>query len=321
MHIGEAPHQYIWHEDWAKIPDTPSGRNNGRTHGVAVLKDGRVVVFNQAVPGILFFDPDGKLVESWGDRFTGAHGLSLVEHDGEETFWLTDQDSCEVCHVTLDGELIQRLDPPPIDQRPDGKYKPTWADQNPANGDVWVGDGYGGFAVFRYAADGTYLGRILGDEPDAAGCFFAPHCLAFSPAGELWITDRGNHRLCVYDGEGKFLRHSNAACHSPCDFAFHDGLVIVPELFGAVKILDQQLNVVAELGANANLAPAAGWESLPQWVWPTWVEETQWPNVDREAYVKPGVFNSPHGIAAAPNGDLYVVEWIVGGRITKLEKA
>lgn len=320
MQIGEGDCKYHWHEDWAKIPDTPSGRNNGRTHGVCVLKDGRVVVFCQAVPGVLFFDPQGQLVDSWGDRFVGAHGLQLIEEDGEERLWLVDQESCEVAKVDLRGNLLLRLEHPPTADRPEGKYMPTWADQNPATGEVWVGDGYGGSGLYRYSAEGKYLGRWLGDEPDGAGRFDSPHGIAFSPDHELYLTDRANHRLCVYDAQGRLQRHSDAACHSPCSFAFYDDKVVVAELFGSVKVLDSKLNVLAELGEQKQLTPPSGWEEKPKWDWPQWAAEADWPDVDRAEHIKPGVFNSPHGVAAAPNGDIYVVEWIVGGRITKLEK-
>jgi len=183
-----------------------------------------------------------------------------------------------------------------------------------------VGDGYGGSALYRYDADGKYLGRWTGEESDEAGRFDSPHGVAFSPDSELYVTDRANHRICVYGADGKLLRHSDSACHSPCSFAFYDDKVAVAELYGSVKVLDHELNVLAELGAHPNLVPKSGWEKKPKWDWPKWAEQVSWPEVDRAEHIKPGVFSSPHGIAATPNGDLYVVEWITGGRITKLEK-
>ncbi|MEM1107267.1 MAG: hypothetical protein AAGH99_01085 [Planctomycetota bacterium] len=320
MEIGEGNFRYRWHEDWAKIPDTPSGRNNGRTHGVGVLRDGRIVVFAQAVPAVLFYDERGTLVDSWGDRFVGAHGLQVTQEGEQEVLWLVDQASCEVVKVDLQGNTLLRLDPPPADDRPDGRYTPTWADQHPVTGDVWVGDGYGGSAVYRYSADGTYLGQWLGDEADGAGRFDGPHGLAIHPDGDIYLTDRCNHRVCVYDPKGRLLRHSDTACHSPCSFAFFGDQIAVAELFGAVSILDKELNLLTRLGVNPNLVPPADWETQTKWTRSPWAGEVGWPNVDRATHIRPGVFNSPHGIAAAPNGDLYVGEWIVGGRITKLEK-
>lgn len=304
MRIGTGEHTYTWHEDWAKIPDTPSGRNNGRTHGVGVLSDGRVVVFAQAVPGVLFFNENGKLVESWGDRFVGAHGLTVLTRGGKESLLLVDQSSCEVAEVSLSGELILRLDHPPAADRPDGKYTPTWADVNPVTGEFWVADGYGGSAVYRYDADGKYLGRLTGEE--GAGRFRCPHGLKFAPDGTMYIADRGNHRVVVYDGDSKYLKHNDEVTHSPCGMDLRAGVILVPELSTGVKLLDQELNLVAELGASDIVTPSEKCEG--------------WPNVDRSKYIAPGKFNSPHGACFASNGDIYVVEWIIGGRITKLEK-
>jgi sugar lactone lactonase YvrE len=304
MQIGEGNHAYRWHDRWAQLPDTPSKRNNGRTHALAVLDDGRIVVFAQMVPGVMFFDADGKLVDSWGDRFVGAHGLTKVRRDGREMFWLADQESCEVCRTTLHGELDLRLDHPPADQRPDGKYMPTWVDEHPETGEVWVADGYGGGAIHRYEADGQYLGRLTGDE--GAGRFNCPHAVRFGPDGRAFIADRGNHRIAVYDAAGSYLTHNDDATHSPCGFDFHDGLIVVPELVTGVKLLDAELNVVAELGASDRVGP----DRQPE----------GWPNLAGTEHVRPGQFNSPHGACFAPNGDLYVGEFIVGGRVTRLEK-
>ncbi len=67
--IGE--YSYEWLDNWAKIPDTPSHRENGRTHGIVVTKTGQVIVFCQANPALLVFDQSGKLIDRWGDRFAG----------------------------------------------------------------------------------------------------------------------------------------------------------------------------------------------------------------------------------------------------------
>src|SRR5690606_4564239 len=93
--IGRNDFTYRWIDNWATIPDTEIGRTNGRTHGVVVSRTGDVLVFHQADPAMLVFDEAGKLKNAWGD-FKGAHGLTLVEEDGAEYVWLTDQGSRQV---------------------------------------------------------------------------------------------------------------------------------------------------------------------------------------------------------------------------------
>ena len=112
MIIGEGNHRYRWVDHWAAIPDTPTGRMNGRTHGIAVSESGHVLVFHQADPAVLVFDMSGKLVDAWGDRFIGAHGMTLVKEGNVEFLWLTDQDSGEVVKTTLDGTMVQTLPRP-----------------------------------------------------------------------------------------------------------------------------------------------------------------------------------------------------------------
>ena len=299
MQIGSGEHTYVWHDHWAALPETESVQHNGRTHGSAVTRDGHVVVFLQADPGFLVYDKAGQLKASWGNTFSGAHGLTMVAEADGHMFWVTDQVSHEVLKTTLDGAILQSIPAPPID----GNYIPTWVAVNPANGDVWVADGYGSSLVHRYDREGEYQSTLDGEE--GAGRFKCPHGIAFSPEGELWIADRGNHRITVYDGEGNYLRSNDDVTHSPCMFAFHDGLVYLPELFACVKIIDQDFNLVANLGDNKPVCDVAGW-----------------PNLAGTDHVMPGKFNSPHGLAVDPtSGDIYVCEWIVGGRVTKLEKA
>lgn len=59
-------HTYSWTDQWARIPDIPSGRANGRTHGVCVTNTGTVIVFHQAENGLLTFDSEGRLISAVG---------------------------------------------------------------------------------------------------------------------------------------------------------------------------------------------------------------------------------------------------------------
>jgi hypothetical protein len=79
---------YRWVENWITIPDSSLGSENGRTHGVAVLSSGEIVIFQQANPAVLFFSPEGDLLRAWGD-FPGAHGLTVVIEEGQERLWAT----------------------------------------------------------------------------------------------------------------------------------------------------------------------------------------------------------------------------------------
>src|SRR5690606_21041649 len=125
MIVGSGKFKYKWIENWVKIPDTSSGKLNGRTHGVVVTKDENVIVFNQANPAVLIFNKEGELINSWGERFNGAHGFTLVTENNIEYLWLTDEFSGEVIKTTLDGKTVLDIAKPQTNVYETGKYSPT----------------------------------------------------------------------------------------------------------------------------------------------------------------------------------------------------
>ena len=310
MKVGQGEFTYEWIEHWARIPDTESGRSNGRTHGVVALENGDVLIFNQAQPGVLRFGADGKLKNAWGDRFGGAHGMTLAYDGDVPVLWLTDQDSAEVVKTTLDGRTLLNLQRPNIPPYQAGaKYVPTWVAVNEerlgGNGDVWVTDGYSTNYIHRYTKSGAYVGSINGTE-GKTGAFACPHGIMFIPktgGAELYIADRANKRVQVYDAEGKFKRSFGSDfLNSPDGFVYRDGIVYVPELHARITILDEHDKLIAHIGEYAAAPKTPGWPNLPA------------------AQILPGKFNSPHGMAVDSQGNLYVGEWIIGGRVTKLAR-
>jgi len=294
---------YAWQENWAVIPEPLQGKDNRRTHGIAVSPaTGNLIVFHQAEPAVLIYSPQGQLLSRWGNGFLGAHGLTLVIEDGLERLWLTDQHSGQVVKTTLDGTLLQSIGKPQTPAYQGGKgYSPTWVAVDQAAGDVWVTDGYGQGLVHRHDRAGRYLGSIDGTETGALGRFNCPHGIGFNPKNELVIADRGNQRLQIYDRSGRFLRGVSGVFHSPCAFDFLGDLMLVPELRTGVKLVRNDAEVLANLGDHSEVTSVPGW-----------------PNLADTSHVKPGRFNSPHGACFSPSGDIFVAEWIIGGRITKL---
>lgn len=319
METGTGDFTYRWIEDWITVPDSPSARQSGRTHGVAVTRDNDVVVFHQAVDGVLIYDDQGKLKSKWGgDRFLGAHGLTLVvDPDGDEYLWLVDEKSCEAVKMTLDGKEVLTLPKPDHPAYAEGRYTPTWVavneERHGGNGDLYLADGYGSWLVHRYDKTGKHIDSM--DGSDGAGTFKCPHGVMFDPRKpepELYVADRGNQRVQVFDGEGTFKRSfggDGKSMDSPCGFVFHDGHGYFPELHGALGIFDENDRVVTFLGEDPEIhctgdSPAKHHEGYP----------------NNRDHVKPGKCNAPHGMAVAANGDIYYGEWIIGGRVCKLVK-
>ncbi|WP_432797050.1 hypothetical protein [Poriferisphaera sp. WC338] len=299
---------YTWVDNWATIPDTESGRKSGRTHGAVVTSDGNIVIYNQADPGILIFSPEGELLNAWGSRFFGAHGMSIVNENGTDYLWLTDEHTGEVVKTTLDGQTIMNIEKPDHPAYDNASYIPTWVavneERHGGNGDIWVADGYGSSLVHRYDKDGNWISALSGEQ--GAGHFKCPHSVAFrtdKASPELYIADRGNERLQIFDAEGNFLRVVTDTCHSPCSFTFHEGKTYIPELFTGIKILDENDKVITSVGDNDGITTVSGW-----------------PNLQGTEHVQPGKFNSPHDLTVDADGNIFVVEWIIGGRITKLQR-
>ncbi|MFV1980831.1 MAG: hypothetical protein ACC655_06735, partial [Rhodothermia bacterium] len=169
----------------------------------------------------------------------------------------------------------------------------------------WVADGYGSSYLHRYDKSGRYLSSLSGEE--GAGRFDCPHGLwadMRSGVPELYVADRGNKRYQVYAMDGSFIRsYGSDYMTSPDGASSYPGAgLLVPELFARVTILDDDDRPVAYIGSNEEVCKIEGW-----------------PNHD-PSLIQPGKFNSPHGAVADADGNIYVVEWIVGGRITKLSR-
>jgi DNA-binding beta-propeller fold protein YncE len=310
MRIGSGEHRYDWVDNWAVIPDSAEGRANGRTHGIVVARDGSVIVFHVGNPAVLVFDAAGTLIDAWGDRFPGAHGLTLVTEGDAEYLWLTDYVTGEVVKTTLTGETVLSLPLPDLDGFDDPKYAPTWVtvfeERSGGNGDIWVADGYGAAYVHRYDRDGRYQTSINGTE--GAGRFRHPHGIymdARRADPELYVADRMNRRIQVFDPDGKFKRLvPDAAGTSACAFIPHADFTLMPEApyRARITVLDPDDRVVCTLGENDAVCARDGF-----------------PN--DQTLARPGRFVAPHSAATDADGNIYVVEWVTGGRITKLARA
>ncbi len=317
MRVGRGHMVYDWIEKWGKIPDSQSARDGWAHHGIVVSESGKIVSFHQADPTVLIFDEEGDLEDSWTATVQNAHGMEIVKEDGAEYLFLADNNTGKVVKTTLDGEVVLNIDRPDIRVYAEGgKYATTDVavnqERHGGNGDIYVADGYGSSYVHRYDKSGQYIGSINGEEGEA-GRFATPHGVwvdTRKEEKELYVADRSNGRIQVYDLEGSYKRVLGRApgadwLHSPSSFAQTGDLMIVAELRGSrITVLDLNDELVCYLGENTGafkLNPG-------------------WPNVPHETLI-PGKCSSPHGIAADPDGNIYSAEWLIGGRINKLAKA
>ena len=328
MRIGDGDNTYEWIDSWAKTPKSDGWAH----HGAAITEAGNIVACHQGRATIETFDRDGNLLSSWDSGLTEAHGITIVKEGDVEYLWIADNGrkrqadlgyeyldeyKGQVAKFTLDGRRVMSIDPPDLPVYGSAVYSPTWVavneERNGGNGDIWVTDGYGSNSVHRYDRSGTYISTINGEEGEA-GHFDCPHSIFIDTrksGHELYVADRANGRVQVYDLEGNFKRVFGADFFtSPSGFATHGDHMVVAELNARLVILDLDDKPLTYLGSNVEVAKVDGWPN----------------NLNEKGEVIPtrlletGKFNSPHGLTVDKDGNLYVAEWLIGGRFTKLAK-
>jgi DNA-binding beta-propeller fold protein YncE len=335
VHVNAGSISYEWIENWAQIPDSESARNGWAHPGVAVTERNEIITFHQGDPTILVFDQSGRLLRTIETGVTEGHGLTYTKEDDAEYLWLADPGSKRrrqdgqlqqtivggrVHKLTLDGQVVQTLEAPDLEIYRENRYSPTSVavveERFGGNGDIWVADGYGQSYVHRYARfdkRGNYLGSINGLE-GSAGRFATPHSVWIDyrkTEPELYVADRSNRRVQVYDLEGTFKRvFGTDFLSSPSAFARDGDLLIIAELRARLAVVDREDRLVGYLGANEAVCDADGWPNMK--------DENGVPT--RTNRLQPGRFNGPHGIGADSEGNIYVAEWLIGGRTIKLAK-
>jgi DNA-binding beta-propeller fold protein YncE len=292
----EAPLRYRPVEHWGRLPDGWSF-----VEATSVAVDGRddVYVFNRGAHPVIVFDRDGNFRRSWGEGvFRRPHGITIGP-DG--SLWLGDDLHHTIRQFTPEGKLLLTLGDPDTPSPLHGGRpfnRPTHVALCPRTGDVYVSDGYGNSRVHKYDPRGRHL-FSWGEPGTDPGCFNIPHNIATDAEGLVYVADRENHRVQIFDGRGQFLGQWNNL-HRPCGL-FADrrdgGRFYIGELPSHLAVNAR----VPNLGARVSILSAKG--DLRGRIGGAFAGE------------KPGEFVAPHGCAVDSRGDLYVAEvsWTAQG--------
>lgn len=292
--VGSGDHTYRVVEGWEKLPP---GWELGDVAAVGADRRDRVYVFNRGEHPMIVFDREGNFITSWGEGvFRRPHGLHMGPDD---TIYCTDEGDHTVRKCTLDGQVLLE-----IGHRGHASgfmsglpfSRCTHTALSP-QGEIYVSDGYSNARVHKYSPDGKLI-QSWGEPGCLPGQFNLPHNICCDADGWVYVADRENHRVQVFDANGRFETQWHDL-HRPCamymppgkcpicyigelgpQFPFSRG---APNLGPRISILDNNGKLLARLGRE----PAAG--------------------------VDPGQFVAPHGLAVDSHGDIYVGEVAVTG--------
>ena len=209
--LGSGEHRYRVVENWAKLPE---GWEFKDVAAVAVDRKDRVYVFNRGEHPMIVFDREGNFLRSWGEgTFPRAHGIHI---DRDDNLYLTDDGGHFVRKCTTEGKVLLELGVPgtPSAYMSGTPFHRCTHTALSPKGEIYVSDGYGNAKIHKYSPDGKLL-QSWGEPGTDPGQFNIPHNIATDADGWVYVADRENHRVQVFDGNGKYETQW-VNMHRPC---------------------------------------------------------------------------------------------------------
>jgi len=172
------------------------------TAGAAIEKDGKVLVFHRGAEPIVRLNADGSFHQSLGKGiFQRPHSVRV---DSDGNLWTADSGAHIVLKHDREGRVLMVLGRKGEAGQSNDRFNQPTDIAFAANGDFFVTDGYGNSRVVKYSRDGTFL-KAWGMKGAGPGEFNLPHS-AVVHGNRLYVADRENYRVQVFDLEGKFLQ-------------------------------------------------------------------------------------------------------------------
>ncbi len=290
--------------DWPRAPESVQA---GAVSGIAIGEDDSVWVYTRGTPPVQRYSSTGDYLGGWGSELIGkAHGIRIGP-DGD--LWLTDIGRHVVHRCSTGGEVrltLGTLDEPGNDAT--HFDQPTDVALTP-DGEVYVADGYGNNRVVRFDINGNYL-EHWGEEGSGPGQFKLPHAIARDSTGRIYVADRSNARIQVFDAEGRFLDQWR-------DVVVPWGLSVTPDdriwVCGSSPMPRRPLELIYGCPPHDQLllkfTPAGRLEQLVRIPMPD----------PSDSKPRPGTCNWVHTLAVDSRGDLYAGD-IVGQRAQKFRR-
>ncbi|MCW2882511.1 MAG: repeat containing protein [Sphaerisporangium sp.] len=296
-------------------------------HDIAVLDDGRIITSHPDGGLFVEYRPDGRLIRTTSLPVTETHGIHVKQDEGgNPLLWVADNGlktlawgdgltdvsrPGRVVLLDLEGSLLLEIGCPHLATYEGGSWQPcAVVSHRPmlpnSPGTLWVADGYGKSLVHGFTDDGEY--RITLDGTESGLRFNTPHALLIDSRHgqpELYVADRGNSRMVVYDLNGQFRRVvADPELARPSGLALSGDRLIVTDLTGGLAVFGADDQLLGSIGQHGDHDDG---------LWPNERDENGRlgpPQATRQARL-----NSPHGIAVDGAGRVLISEWLLGGRI------
>jgi len=300
--IGHNSHQYKVDTQWGKLDPNQVPVND--CHEMVVDAKGRIIMLtNHTKNNVIIYDSSGKLIETWGTEYPGAHGLSIHDENGEEFLYIADNNRHQVIKTRLNGEVMMTLDYP----KETGNY-PTKESYVPtetaiaANGDIYVADGYGLQYIIHYDAKGN-LKNIFGGKGPGDEHFGNAHGICIDNRNQnedqLLITDRMANTLKRFQMDGAYVSSIHLPGAYICRPVISNQHIYLATIWsddgssntGFVSILNEKNELISAPGGRV----------------PRYKSGTL-----QKMYQSLNVFKHPHDVCVDKNEDLYVCQWNAG---------
>lgn len=320
--VGSGEHTYRVIHHWGRN-SLPSTHDYGNaSHGVCIDRQGHVYITHTGRPDSVYvFDRDGRFVKSLagfhsvtkGDASTSSgHGIDIRTEGNEEFIYLSASYAKKsFAKMSLKGELVWTRDQDQIFEHAGfaGKklgFRPTNISFRP-DGGYYLGDGYGSAYLYHYDAQDNFV-KAIGGFGQQDGQFRTPHGQWLDTRDgnpKLVVADRANSRLQWFDMNGKHLRTQSGFLF-PADIDSQGDLLLVPDLHARITILGRSNQPLAQLGDDE------AWRKRV-------LDKKEAMRTSPEKWV-PGQFVHPHDACFDADGNIFVTEWVRGGRVSKLVK-
>ena len=270
--------------------------------GIAVDKQGLIWTLNRGEMPVQVYTADGKLVNQWGQNvFASPHQIRFGVNGH---VWIADSHAHAIYKFTRDGDKLLTIGvvgEPGDDNR--HLKLPTDMVESPS-GEIFISDGYGNNRVVVCNAEGKFI-RMWGELGTEPGQFSLPHAIARDSQGRIYVADRNNSRIQVFDEQGGLLDEWTSLCQpwtvriSPDDDVYICGASPSQWREGEAQLgIPPKDQIVMKFDTTGRVL---GWWNFPQG-----------PN-EPDMGAKPGELSWAHGLDVDGQGNLYLGD-IMGQR-------